>query len=248
MLWSDATHLTTFSTVKLWPLYVYMCNKLKYMCCKPSSNLCSHAAYFHTLLDAFKDFVAENTGENTPGNSLFMHCHRELFHAHWGILLNAEFFQAYHHGVVCHSDRDNRVLIATIQNMGACPCPHCLTPKSGFHQIAAERDMLQWKLLQCCDNKDQHHDKVVATHRLIYEKHYAVYSSQVEELLKNKSLVPTLNAFVESLSPTAFDLFCMLVIDLLHEFELGVWKAIFTHLLRLPESLNPSMVHELDHR
>lgn len=25
----------------------------------------------------------------------------------------------------------------------------------------------------------------------------------------------------------------MLVVDLLHEFELGVWKAIFTHLLRI---------------
>jgi hypothetical protein len=25
----------------------------------------------------------------------------------------------------------------------------------------------------------------------------------------------------------------MFVVDLLHEFELGIWKAIFTHLLRL---------------
>jgi hypothetical protein len=25
----------------------------------------------------------------------------------------------------------------------------------------------------------------------------------------------------------------MFVVDLLHEFELGVWKAIFTHLLRV---------------
>ncbi|KIM51948.1 hypothetical protein SCLCIDRAFT_142232, partial [Scleroderma citrinum Foug A] len=101
MLWSDATHLTTFGTAKLWPLYVYMGNKSKYMHCKPSSNLCSHVAYFHTLPDAFKDFVAENAGENSPGDSLFMHCHRELFHAQWGILLNAEFIKAYHHGVVC---------------------------------------------------------------------------------------------------------------------------------------------------
>ncbi|KIM55613.1 hypothetical protein SCLCIDRAFT_78560, partial [Scleroderma citrinum Foug A] len=45
MLWSDATHLTTFRTAKLWPLYIYMGNKSKYMHCWPSSNLCSHAAY-----------------------------------------------------------------------------------------------------------------------------------------------------------------------------------------------------------
>jgi len=49
MLWSDATHLTAFGTAKLWPLYVYMGNESKYMCCRPSSNLCSHAAYFHTV-------------------------------------------------------------------------------------------------------------------------------------------------------------------------------------------------------
>jgi hypothetical protein len=25
----------------------------------------------------------------------------------------------------------------------------------------------------------------------------------------------------------------MMVVDLLHEFELGVWKALFTHLIRV---------------
>jgi len=40
----------------------------------------------------------------------------------------------------------------------------------------------------------------------------------------------------------------MLVVDLLHEFELGVWKAIFTHLLRLLDASKKSIVHELDHR
>ena len=53
MLWSDATHLATFGTAKLWPLYVYVGNVSKYMRCKPSSNLCSHAAYFHTVSHYF---------------------------------------------------------------------------------------------------------------------------------------------------------------------------------------------------
>ncbi|KIM66059.1 hypothetical protein SCLCIDRAFT_22270 [Scleroderma citrinum Foug A] len=261
MLWSDATYLTTFGTAKLWPLYVYMGNKLKYMHCKPSSNLCSHAAYFHTLPDAFKDFVAENASENTPGDSLFTHCHRELFHVQWGILLDAEFVKAYHHGVVCHcfdgidhqlypriftysADYPEKVLTATIWNMGAYLCPRCLTPKSGFHQIATERDMLQWKLLQHCDNKDRR-NKVVTTRRLIYKKHYVVHSSQVEELLKNESLVPTLNAFSESLSPTGFDLFRMLVIDLLHEFELGLAGFQAGPKESLPE--NPEDHHHIGH-
>jgi hypothetical protein len=40
----------------------------------------------------------------------------------------------------------------------------------------------------------------------------------------------------------------MLVPDILHEFELGVWKAVFTHLIHMLYSINDDLVHELDHR
>ena len=40
----------------------------------------------------------------------------------------------------------------------------------------------------------------------------------------------------------------MLVVDLLHEFELGVWKAIFIHLLRIIVSLKGTVLAELDRR
>lgn len=38
----------------------------------------------------------------------------------------------------------------------------------------------------------------------------------------------------------------MLVVDLLHEFELGVWKAVFTHLLRIVDGLKGAFLAELD--
>ena len=38
----------------------------------------------------------------------------------------------------------------------------------------------------------------------------------------------------------------MLVVDLLHEFELGVWKSLFIHLLHLLNTIDPSMIHEMD--
>ena len=41
----------------------------------------------------------------------------------------------------------------------------------------------------------------------------------------------------------------MLVVDLLHEFELGVWKTLFTHLVRLvyaAASGADTLVAELD--
>jgi hypothetical protein len=42
----------------------------------------------------------------------------------------------------------------------------------------------------------------------------------------------------------------MLVVDLLHEFELGVWKALFTHLIRILHAAasHGSLVAELDRR
>ena len=40
----------------------------------------------------------------------------------------------------------------------------------------------------------------------------------------------------------------MLVVDLLHEFELGVWKALFTHLIRILHAAAPhgGLVADLD--
>ena len=40
----------------------------------------------------------------------------------------------------------------------------------------------------------------------------------------------------------------MLIVDLLHEFELGVWKALFTHLIRILHAAAPhsSLVAKLD--
>jgi len=40
----------------------------------------------------------------------------------------------------------------------------------------------------------------------------------------------------------------MLLVDLMHEFELGVWRALFIHLLRILNSVNKDLVHELDRR
>ncbi|KIK31581.1 hypothetical protein CY34DRAFT_19778 [Suillus luteus UH-Slu-Lm8-n1] len=49
MFWSDATHLTTFGNTKLWPVYMYFGNELKYCWCQPSCNLANHVAYFQKV-------------------------------------------------------------------------------------------------------------------------------------------------------------------------------------------------------
>jgi hypothetical protein len=40
----------------------------------------------------------------------------------------------------------------------------------------------------------------------------------------------------------------MFVSDILHEVELGTWRALYIHLLRLLESADPKSIPELDRR
>jgi hypothetical protein len=56
------------------------------------------------------------------------------------------------------------------------------------------------------------------------------------------------NAFSSKLAPFGFNMFGMLAVDLMHEIELGVWKAVFIHLLRVLDCQNESLKHELDRR
>lgn len=56
------------------------------------------------------------------------------------------------------------------------------------------------------------------------------------------------NAFSKKLSALGFNLFAMLLVDLMHEFELGVWRALFIHLLRILYATDKGLIHELDRR
>jgi hypothetical protein len=53
--------------------------------------------------------------------------------------------------------------------------------------------------------------------------------------------------FSQNLAPFGFNLYPMFVVDIMHKFELGVWKALFIHLLRILEAVDKSLLIELDH-
>jgi hypothetical protein len=40
----------------------------------------------------------------------------------------------------------------------------------------------------------------------------------------------------------------MLTVDPLHEIEIGIWKAVFAHLIRILYSLKENLVHDLNER
>ena len=45
MLWSDSTHLTSFGTASLWPIYLFLGNQSKYTRGKPTAFAAHHLAY-----------------------------------------------------------------------------------------------------------------------------------------------------------------------------------------------------------
>ncbi|KAF8833975.1 hypothetical protein BDN67DRAFT_863774, partial [Paxillus ammoniavirescens] len=177
-------------------------------------------------------------------------------------LLDDEFMESYQHRIMItccdgvkrrfypriftySADYPEKVLIACIRNLGTCLCPRCLIPKDRVHNLGTNRDSQACHVLARMDSAELC-DKILNAHKLIYDKNYAVDTAQVEALLKPESLVPTLSAFLEWLHHMGFDLFVMLMVDILHEFELGVWKVILVHLLHIVDCPKKSMTHELD--
>lgn len=157
-----------------------------------------------------------------------------------------------------------RVLIASICNLRTCPCPWCTMTMVNVPQMGMPEDMSQQQCLVHIDDDNQQR-KVLQAWKLIYRKHLATNSLQIEALLKDESLIPTKvimswiatsmylhwllqNTFSDRLHAFDFNLFTMLVVDLMHKFELGVWKATFTHLLHMLESMKGGKLCELDQR
>ncbi|KDQ32506.1 hypothetical protein PLEOSDRAFT_1012017, partial [Pleurotus ostreatus PC15] len=251
MYWSDSTHLANFGTAKLWPIYMFLGNLSKYIRAQPTSGACHHVAYLPSLPDTFEDWAKEfHVKWSTQKGDILTHCRRELFHAVWKHLLNDEFLAAYKHGIVIKcvdgverrvypriftysADYPEKVLIATIRDKGMCPCPRCLVSKAALDKMGLRRDRTMRETLRRIPM-----NLVERARNFIYRTALPIGGAAVNNLLKASSSIPVLNAFTSCLTDAArvndvFDTSRILVVDLLHEFELGVWKALFTHLIRM---------------
>jgi hypothetical protein len=99
----------------------------------------------------------------------------------------------------------------------------------------------------------------------IYEKGMKIWSKAIESCLGPLSWVPTRvhrknrcwdshllfflqNAFSEKLAQFGVNFYDMFVPDLLHEFELGVLKATFIHLLRILIAAGGDCIQQLNER
>ncbi|KAF9532139.1 hypothetical protein CPB83DRAFT_832803 [Crepidotus variabilis] len=238
MFWSDSTHLANFGTAKLWPIYMFLGNLSKYVRAHPTAGACHHVAYIPSLSDAFEDMMKIFHAKwGTQKKEILTHCRRELMHAVWKHLLDDEFLHAYKYRIVvqCHdgvkrriypriftysADYPEKVLLATIKDKGLCPCPRCLIPKSKLNDMGKLND-LKYR----AQNPRTYLKSLVSRAReIIYTQGAKIGGAAVDRLLRATSSVPTTNAFVDRLDN--FDVHQMLVVDFMHEFELGVYRRI----------------------
>ncbi|KAI9059487.1 hypothetical protein FKP32DRAFT_1657872 [Trametes sanguinea] len=263
MPWSDSTHLAEYGNASLWPTYMLFGNQTKYERGRPSSNACHHVAYIPKLPSDIEDLI--NKHVHVDGiDKILTHCRRELMQGVWRVMLSDEFVHAYRHGIVvkCYdgvtrrlyprfftysADYPEKVLLATIRDMGSCPCPRCLVRKDAISAVGTARDMASRTRNARVDSADRRY-KVNRAREFIYEQGRGLGSKAVEDLLKAESLVPTVNVFSERLSPLLPNFHELFVPDFLHEWELGVWKNLMIHLIRILHAESGNAVREFNAR
>ncbi|EIW58937.1 uncharacterized protein TRAVEDRAFT_20783 [Trametes versicolor FP-101664 SS1] len=246
-IWSDATCLATFGSASLWPIYVYVANINKYIRGKPTEFVAQHLAYLPSLPDALQDFYRAHY-KQVPSAETLRWCKCELMQQIWLQLLDTDFMEAYEHGIVLEcgdgvlrrlfprlltysADYPEKVLLTAIKNLGKCPCPRCLVTKDKVSQAGTKPDLARRRILKRVDDAPLR-TSVQKTREWLFTKGYKVSSQRLKRVLDSKLLTP-----MQMFAP-----------DLMHEFDLGVWKGIFTHLMRLLEAQGPNAVQEFDRR
>ncbi|TBU49531.1 hypothetical protein BD309DRAFT_834404, partial [Dichomitus squalens] len=261
LLWSDATQLSNFGSAALWPIYLYFGNLSKYFRGRPTEFMAHHLAYIPGLPDAIKDYYMAMYGKSPSADELKF-CKRELFQQIWLLLLDADFMHAYEHGIVLtcgdgvvrrlfpriftySADYPEKVLIAALRPLARCLCPRCLITKDQVADAGTKTDdrrrahtRQDTKTLQA---------NIKRARKNIF-KGCSLAGPRVKSWLDPESLTPIQSAFSVRLSEHGVNFYDLLAPDLMHEFELGVWKGIFTHLMRMLAEKGGEAVEEFNSR
>ncbi|KAK7037661.1 hypothetical protein VNI00_010884 [Paramarasmius palmivorus] len=263
ILFSDATHLTNFGTAELWPIYLWIANQSKYPRALPKNFSALHLAYLPKIPDLIKAQYRGHYGCD-PSDEVLRLLNRAVIQAVYDKILSPDFVKAYKEGIVfkCSdgklrrflpeffaysADYVEKVTIVCIKFLGSCPCVRCKVQKSKVFMMGSVRDM-RFRVDHRRVDTPERQDLVKQARKKIFQKGQTVNSNAVKNLLDPLSLTAVENSFSKHLLPLGFDVYELLVVDLLHEFEIGVWKAILIHLVRLLYSSGPSKVTELDYR
>ncbi|CDO76216.1 hypothetical protein BN946_scf184894.g5 [Trametes cinnabarina] len=262
LIWSDATHLTSFGSASLWPIYAYLGALLKYIRGKPTEFAAHHIAYIPSLPDALQDYYLHVYG--TPISSdVLTFCKRELMQRIWLLLLDDEFLDAYEHGILVKcgdgvtrrifpriltysADYPEKILLTALKPLSKFPCPRCLVPKDEICLAGMPGDMDNRRNNKCEDTPALQR-KIQKARKLVFNG-VSLASKRIEKLLNPGSFNPIQAAFSARLLRFKLNHYQLFVPDLMHEFELGVWKNTFAHLLRLLTAQGDHAVHEFNRR
>ncbi|QRV90230.1 hypothetical protein RhiJN_18248 [Ceratobasidium sp. AG-Ba] len=262
MFSSDGLQFGNFCHTKGWPIFAMFGNVSKYERAKPLSNAVFEVGHVPTLPDAIEEEITNLHGK-PPTDALRTHLRRELMQEVWKALLDDDFIHAWFNGVeikcadgitrrvfprilTYSADYPEKVLIAAIRNGGDCLCPRCLVKKSKTSLVGTPHDNRLRVVKRRTGNK-RYQAKIGKARDFIYKLGRSVQSQDVQKLLKGESYVPTMNAFTQRLG-NEFNIYSALVVDQLHEVELGVWKALFRHLIRLVHLNGAASVVEFNKR
>ncbi|THV03577.1 hypothetical protein K435DRAFT_817199 [Dendrothele bispora CBS 962.96] len=263
MAWSDATRLAQFGDESLWPIYLYFGNQSKYQRAKPSSFAAHHLAYIPKLPDNLQDEYLKAFGRPASDPTL-THLKRELMHKAWALILDPEFMHAYEHGMLVKcgdgvvrrlfprfftysADYPEKALLATIRTLGRCPCPHCLVEKNQIRQLGTKGDRSRRETKARVDT--QHRRNMIEhVRKWVFDFGKSVTNQAVDTFLQPYSWVPTNNIFSERFAKFGVNFYEMLTPDVLHEVELGVWKSLLTHLVRIMFTVGNAAVQNMNRR
>ncbi|KAI0651092.1 hypothetical protein C8Q79DRAFT_898265 [Trametes meyenii] len=262
MIGSDATHLTSFGAAAQWPIYLYSGALSKYLRGMPSKFTAQHLAYIPSLPDTIQDTYLKAYGTAASADVLTF-CKRELMQRIWLLILDDEFMEAYKNGIVvicgngvtCRifprfmtysADYPEKILVTALKPLARCPCPRCLVAKADIPETVAPDD-IEPLAPPRMDSKQQQRN-IRKARKLILKDGRSLASKRVKDLLDARSLNPIEPAFSTRLFPLGVNVYDLFAPDLMHEFELGVWKGTFTHLLHLVAAQGDDILKEFNCR
>ncbi|KAI0755359.1 hypothetical protein C8Q80DRAFT_1093521 [Daedaleopsis nitida] len=261
LFWSDATALSNFGTASLWPIYVYFGNLSKYVRGRPTEFAAQHLAYIPALGDVFKEFYKGVYGKG-PTDDVRRFCKRELFTQIWLLLLDDDFINAYQNGILLtcgdgvvrrvfpriftySADYPEKVLALGLRQLAECPCPRCYTTRSQIRASGTKAD--ERRRAKKREDSPWLQANILRARRFVFQGH-SIASQRVTKLLNTQSLTPLQNAFSQRLSAFGVNCYELFAPDLMHEFELGVWKGVFSHLMRILAAEGADKVTEYNRR
>ncbi|TFK16793.1 hypothetical protein FA15DRAFT_661909 [Coprinopsis marcescibilis] len=227
MFASDATQLATFGTTDLWPVYMFVGNKSTYQHCKPTMKIGKQVAYLEKLPDNLKDFIHANAGKDWPKDQyvkLTTHCKRELCHAQWNIMLDDNFLAAYQHGIV----------VKWCDGIERRFYPRIFTYSADYPEKSI--DFLTAFMLLI----------VYSQEHLSQQSGKWVNVLAPDALSPETSFVKWVQFMIWNSDRSRFNVFGVICTDILHESELGVWKAILIQLLHLLQVMNGTQTSTFD--